>query len=42
MWYKGYNFAPRNTDEVFETTETNKIEVFQIRSLEYWRIVNKC
>ena len=27
MWYKGYNFAHRNTDEAPETTETNGVEV---------------
>ena len=25
MWYKGYNFALRNTDEAPETTETNEV-----------------
>ena len=27
-WLIVYNFALRNTDEVLETTETNKTEVF--------------
>lgn len=35
MWYKGINFAPRKTNEAFETTETNRAEVFQVCSLEY-------
>ena len=29
MWFRLCNFAPRNTDEVKETTETNKTEVFR-------------
>lgn len=35
MWYKGINFAPRNTDEAPETTETKQVEVFQVCSLKY-------
>lgn len=35
VWFIVYNFALRKTNEAFETTETKKVEVFQICSLKH-------
>ena len=39
MWYKGLNFAPRNTDEAPETTETNGVEVEGFRAVEVFDLL---